>query len=140
MIEDDMFAPMVIGRIIHEETLDRPLAGTPSRQRGYMYGSVAGTAAALLMIEAGDLETLKEQLMHMARIQAQWISEDFIACYPLNERDKDEARDLVRAGFLAARVDHFVDMETGEIRFDGPPATVDEKPADPDDFVGAVPA
>ncbi|MFC3504416.1 hypothetical protein ACFOOK_26090 [Micromonospora krabiensis] len=117
---DNQLPPDVIGHLAGVTGTQEPLAACNSCLRGILYGTLAHLASALSYQEDGYLGRLKAtgHMQAAMRILTDLVKVDLIAQYPQAEDMPDADWALAISSFYEARVEHYCDMETGEVKFE----------------------
>lgn len=109
--------PDVLGTMAGVLGVDAPLGGCNSCQRALFYGALAHLGAAGAAISELDVFTASDYIQSATQILLVAARADFTGADIPDDLDEDEWRDAFMA-FLGARIEHYVDKDTGRVRTD----------------------
>ncbi|MFY1620005.1 hypothetical protein [Micromonospora sp. WMMD736] len=116
----DQLPPEIIGHLAGVTGTNEPMEACNSCQRAIMYGVMAHVTSAASALDAGfgSRATAIGHLKVALRFLLDYVKVDFLSVAPDAEDMTDEEWALAVMAFFEARIEHYCDMETGEIIFE----------------------
>lgn len=115
--------PDVIGTMAGLSGTDEPFDGCPSCHRAIIYGAMAHLSAAAVALQGGNPEVSLEFLSSATQVLMTFSATDFASLCD-TEGYSEEDWTTAYSAFLRARIEHYVDLETGQVRTEPHPGEV----------------